>query len=286
MLKINENAFKNLRKRGKYVLAAGLVGTALLLTGCDAREISTNSGAEYDIIDTTNNDALEKGITQVKEVPGEIFNLVIEYKCELEDGERWTVTSDKELTMEVRTDGCPEGVEVYIDNIHTDTTICSHYPTVDGITQDTMDDRIHNSLMLGFPIADDNAYTGTNKIEGQNDSFIKGFIHGYRGYQGGSIEEKRFLESDYLNMGVNANKIGSVIDLIIVEGDRVTCTSVDSEVQVSVWPYIMRQESDGTIKYRYYYLNESTGKMEYKDLSEEEYLVQTEVYNQRKVKEK
>lgn len=134
MLKINEDGFKNLRKKGKYVLVAGCLGAALLLSGCGAREISTNSQTEYDTIDTTSDEALEKGITQIKEVPGETFNLVIDYKCELEDNERWTVTSDKELTMEIRTDGCPEGVEVYIDNIHTDTTICSHYPTVDGIT--------------------------------------------------------------------------------------------------------------------------------------------------------
>lgn len=286
MLNVNEAAFKNLKKKGKCVLVAGMIGVTLLLSGCGAREISTNSQTEYDTIDTTSDEALEKGITQIKEVPGESFKLVIDYKCELEDNERWTVTSDKELTMEIRTDGCPEGVEVYIDNIHTDTTICSHYPTVDGITQDTMDDRVHNALMLGFPIADDNAYTGTNKIEGQNDTFIQGFIHGYNGYESGTVEEKRFLESDYLNMGVNANKIGSIIDLIIIDGDRVTCTSVDSEVQVSVWPYIMRKNNDGSMTYRHYYLDESTGKMTYKDLSEQEYLLQTEVYNQRKIKEK
>lgn len=285
MLNINEEAFKKLRKKGKCVLVTGMIGATILLSGCGAREVSTNSGTQYDVIDTTSDEALEQGITQIKEIPGQDFNLVIDYKCELEDGERWTVTSDKNLTMEIRTDGCPEGVEVYIDNIHTDTTICSYYPQVDGITQDTMDDRVHNSLMLGFPIADDNSYIGTNKIEGQNETFIQGFVHGYSGYTSGSVTEKRFLESDYLDKGVNANKIGSVIDLIIINGDVVTCTSVNSEVQVSVWPYIMRQNSDGSMTYRYYYLDESTGKMTYKDLSEQEYLVQTEIYNQRKVKE-
>ncbi|HAB67039.1 MAG TPA: hypothetical protein DCE23_06690 [Firmicutes bacterium] len=286
MLKINENAIRNLKKKGKYVLVAGLVGFSLLLSGCGEREISTNSGAEYDIIDTTSDEALEKGIQQIKEIPGTNIKLVIDYKCDLNEGERWTVTSDKDLTMEIRTDGCPSDVHIYIDNVHTDTTICSYYPVIDGITQDTMDDRIHNSLMVGFPISDDNPYIGTNKIEGQNDTFIQGFIHGYNGYQSGSVEEKRFLESDYLNMGVNANKIGSVIDLIIVDGDKTSCVSVDSEVQVSVWPFIMRQDSKGSFTYRYYYFDEGTGKMTYKDLSEDEYLLQTEVYNQRKVKEK
>lgn len=285
MLNINEKNIKKLLKKGSYVLVAAALGCTLL-TGCETREISTNANTEYDVIDTTNDNALEQGITQVIEVPEEQFNLVVEYKCQLKDGERWTVTSDKDINMEIRTDGLPEGVEVYIDNVHTDTTICSCYPTVDGITQDTMDDRTHNSLMLGFPIADDNPYIGINHIEGQNDTFISGFVHGYNGYGSGSVSEKRFLESEYLAMGVDANKISSVIDLIVIDGDRTTCSSVKSEVKVSVWPFITKQQSDGTVIYRYYYQDESTGKMAYKELSEEDYLLQTEVYNQRKVKEK
>lgn len=39
---------------------------------------------------------------------------------------------------------------------------------MNGILQDTMDDRIHNSLMLGFPISDDVCHIGINQIEGQN----------------------------------------------------------------------------------------------------------------------
>ncbi len=283
MLNVNEEAFRKLKRKGKVVLVAGMIGATLLLSGCGDTELSTNAGIEYDIIDTTNTDALNQGITQVIEVPGETFNLVVQYDCQLREGERWTITSDKDINVEIRTDGLPEGVQVYIDNIHTDTTICSYYPQVDGITQDTMDDRTHNSLMLGFPIADDNAYIGINHIEGQNETFISGFVHGYNGYSSGSVSEKRFLESDYLGVGVNANKISSIIDLIIVNGDKTTCTSVDSAVKVSVWPFIKTQTKEG-IEYRYYFLDESTGKMMYQSLTEEEYLQQTEDYNQRKVK--
>lgn len=284
MLNINEENVKKLFKKGSYVLVAAALGCTLL-TGCDTREISTNEGTSYDTIDTTNNDALEQGVTQIIPVPGEDFNLVVEYRCHLREGEKWTITSDKDLDLEIRTDGLPEGVEVYIDNVHTDTTICSCYPQVDGITQDTMDDRTHNSLMLGFPIADDNPYIGINHIEGQNETFISGFVHGYNGYANGSISEKRFLESDYLSVGVNSNKISSVIDLIVIDGETTTCLSVKSEVKVSVWPFIKVQGKNG-IEYRYYYLDETTGKMMYQTLSEDEYLLQTEVYNQRKVKEK
>ena len=180
----------------------------------------------------------------------------------------------KVISHEVtRTDGVTDE-KVYIDNIHTDTSICSYYAQIDGVMQDTMDDRIHNSLMLGFSISDTNSYRGINQIEGQNDTFVKGFASGYNGFHSASITEQRFLESDFLKNGVYANKISSVIDLIIVNGEETTFTSVQSEVQVSVWPYIQFQDDDQII-YRFYYLGED-GKMTYDELTPEEYYLQTQ----------
>ena len=273
----NERTKGALKKVGAVLVVGAMVFT---LTGCMEREVSTNANTSYDVIDTTSNEALENGITQIIDVPGESFKLVVNYQCELQEDERWTVTSDKQINTEIRTDGLPAGTQVYIDNVHTDTTICSYYPQVDGVTQDTMDDRIHNAQMLGFPISDSNAYVGINQIEGQNETFISGFVHGYNGYSSGSVSEKRFLESDYLEKAVYANKITSIIDLIIVKGEEITCVSVPSEVQVSVWPFIERQKSDGTRYYRYYYLNDN-GTMTYEELSEEEYLIKTQIENQK-----
>lgn len=273
----NERTKGALKKVGAALVVGAMVFT---LTGCMEREVSTNANTSYDVIDTTSNEALENGITQIIDVPGESFKLVVNYQCELQEDERWTVTSDKQINTEIRTDGLPAGTQVYIDNVHTDTTICSYYPQVDGVTQDTMDDRIHNAQMLGFPISDSNAYVGINQIEGQNETFISGFVHGYNGYSSGSISEKRFLESDYLEKAVYANKITSIIDLIIVKGEEMTCVSVPSEVQVSVWPFIERQKSDGTKYYRYYYLKDN-GTMTYEELSEDEYLIKTQIENQK-----
>lgn len=273
----NERTKGALKKAGAVLVVGAMVFT---LTGCMEREVSTNANTSYDVIDTTSNEALENGITQIIDVPGETFKLVVNYQCELQEDERWTVTSDKQINTEIRTDGLPAGTQVYIDNVHTDTTICSYYPQVDGVTQDTMDDRIHNAQMLGFPISDSNAYVGINQIEGQNETFISGFVHGYNGYSSGSVSEKRFLESDYLEKAVYANKITSIIDLIIVKGEEMTCVSVPSEVQVSVWPFIERQKSDGTKYYRYYYLKDN-GTMTYEELSEDEYLIKTQIENQK-----
>ncbi len=274
---LNNEKLKGIAKKTGCVLVAGAL--ALTLVGCE-REIATNANTSYDVIDTTSETSLENGVVQVLDVPRQNFKLVVSYKCELEDDERWTITSDKSINIEINTSGLPEGVEVYIDNIHTDTTICSHYPQVDGITQDTMDDRIHNSLMLGFPIADDVYYGGINQIEGQNETFIQGFVHGYNGYTNGSITEKRFLESDYLDKGVTSNKIKSIVDLIIIDGDKTSCVSVETEVKVNVWPFIQVQKSDGTVCYRYYYLSDD-GDMRYDELSEDEFIIKTQIENKK-----
>ncbi len=285
MVRLNLEGLKRVLGRGKYVLVAGCLGASLLLSGCGAREVATNAETDYDVIDTTSDYALESGIVQEKEVPGQDFKLVISYKCELEDDERWTVTSDKKLNIEICTDGLPEGYKVYIDNVHIDTTICSKYPTVDGIIQDSMDDRIHNSLMLGFPIADDKRYSNINQIDGQNDTFISGTVMGFNGYSSGSVTEKRFVESDYLSHAVSANKISSIIDLIVVDPDgEMVCVSVDSGIQVSVWPYIHSVKSNGEDVYHYYYFDESSGKAAYEILDANEYFVRTQQQSQTKTK--
>ena len=175
--------------------------------------------------------------------------------------------------MEIKTSGVTNE-KVYIDNIHTDTTICSYYSSVNGILQDSMDDRIHNSLMEGFSISDSNSYVGINHIEGQNETFIKGSVYGFSTYISGTVDAERFLESDYLEQGVYANKISSVIDLIIDKGDEKTFVSVPSEVQVSVWPYVKFNDSElngsNDIYYKYYYLDDDN-EMTYEELSKEEY---------------
>lgn len=86
---------------------------------------------------------------------------------------------------------------------------------MDGILQDTMDDRIHNSKMIGFPISDNLAYYGVNAIEGSNETFIKGTFYGYNGYNHGEVTEKRYTEKTYKELGVYANKIQVVYDLLV-----------------------------------------------------------------------
>ena len=281
---VNNEVDKKALEKGKIALVAGTVAgsLAISLCGCTSREVATNANVTYDVIDTMDQDLVNQGIQQILDVPGEDFKLVVNYRCILDNNARWTITSDKLMYMDVCTQGLKDDTQVYIDNVHIDTTIRSVYPTVDGITQDTMDDRIHNSQMVGFPISDNNKYSNVNCIEGQNQTFMQGSYYGFVGTSGGassgSITQKRYIESDYLRNGVYANKISSVIDLIVVKDGKTTCISVPSTIGVSVWPYIERQKSNGEKVYDYYYYNESKGYMESKVLNAEEFNESVKTY--------
>ena len=269
---VNSEALKKVAKRGSLTLLT--VALCFTLSGCMdiESEKSMNSSVKYDVIDTMDEELVTSGIEQIVDVPGEDFKLKVNYRCLLDNNERWTVTSDKEMYMDICTEGLDPNTHVFIDNVHIDTTIRSYYPSVDGVTQDTMDDRIHNAQMIGFPISDTNTYSNINCIEGQNQTFITGSYHGFNGYSGGSISQKRYVESNYLKAGVFANKISSVIDLIIQKPNGVvTCVSVPSVVGVSVWPYIEVVNEKGESTYRYYYFDENKNEMATKDLTPEEY---------------
>ena len=141
----------------------------------------------------------------------------------------------------------PDNVKVYIDNVHTDTTIVATEDVINGILQDTMDDRIHNSLIYGFPIYNDTSFYGVNVIEGQNDTFIKGSFNGFNGRVSGTVEEERYIEEDYLSAGVFANKISSSYGLLIQVGDNEpNGVDVSSDIVVLACNRIVTNYSDGT----------------------------------------
>lgn len=61
------------------------------------------------------------------------------------------------------------------------------------------------------------SYYGTNIIEGQNKEFVTMWTYGYQGISNTTVNVQRYLESDFLKAQVWANKIDSVIDLIIID---------------------------------------------------------------------
>lgn len=160
-------------------------------------------------------DGFGAGLIQKLEVPGENFQLITEYSCDPTSERVWRVTSDKFLYLKVYTEGLSTDTQVYIDNIHIDTSIKSKYAAFDGIIQDSMDDHVHSSQLIGFSISDNSEYFGTMAIEGMNETFIQGTAYGYNGYYNSTITEKRFTESNYITYGVWANKFQIVYDLLV-----------------------------------------------------------------------
>ena len=205
------NKIKNLKIRAA---ALALVASSMFtLCGCEI-PIEMAPKEEYDIVIQGDDEAFN-GLQQILDVPGQSFKLVSEYSCDNSSKREWRITSDKFLYLRVYTQGLPEGTEVYIDNVHIDTSIKSKYAVMDGILQDSMDDHVHSSQLIGFPISNTISYYGVNAIEGCNQEFIKGTFYGYNGYSSGDVEEKRYTENDYIKLGVYANKIQIVYDLLI-----------------------------------------------------------------------
>lgn len=198
-----------------------MVGTsfsllATTLTGCGETELATNRVNSDSIVHFNQlENFFTGGIQEIVQVPGEDWSLVIEYSGQLEDSEYWTITDNKELHMKIYTQGLPEGYKVYINDIHSDTSIVARQKQMDGITQDTMDDGIHGTDLLGYPISDMTCCYITNAIEGQNDDFISGSVIGFQSYTSGTVQQQRFLESDYLEKGVIANQVSSIFGLLV-----------------------------------------------------------------------
>lgn len=206
-----------------------------------------------DIIDSNDENELETGITKQLEIPNESFKLEAHYECVGLKDKKWRITDDKKMLLSINTAGLPEGTKVWIDNIHIDTSIVATVPQFNGVMQDTMDDRIHNSTMMGFPISDTTKFLSINQIEGQSDTFIQGTVYAYQGTGGGSVEQQRFLESNYLEKGVYANHIGIVYGLLIQGKDDLEPRGIDvyDDIYIRVYDTI-EFEDNGKITYSVY----------------------------------
>ena len=77
-------------------------------------------------------------------------------------------------------------------------------------------------------------------------------IYGIHGHTGGSVEEKRFEESDYLENGVYGSLISSSYGPLAQKGEEVLYgIDVDSTLVVYASNEIQVQSDDSIITYRY-----------------------------------
>lgn len=231
--------------------------SAILASSANSCSTETELSTQtiVDTIDTNSDEDIINGFVKELEVPGESFRLRVKYNClELGDNKKWTITSDKKIMLTINTVGLPEDTKVWIDNIHMDTSIVGTQKKMDGITQDTMDDRIHNSKMIGFPISNEIKLYTTNSIEGQDKDFIQGTFFGLSGYSStGELKQERYEESDYLEKGVYANKISSIFGLLVQGPNEKEPHGVDisDDINIRVYDTVSVQKGDN-IEYRKY----------------------------------
>ncbi|MDE6292154.1 MAG: hypothetical protein K2L98_00575 [Bacilli bacterium] len=235
---------KNIMFYKKGCLALALAA-AFTLTGCGESTYVPITANETNTIDSNSSGEMDT-VSRIVNVPREDFKLAISYSIVPPEGVsvedfKWRVTNDKNLNIEVHTAGLPAGYRVWIDNVHIDTFIEATDPYFNGITQDTMDDHIHTSLIMGFPISDTTYYSSTNLISGQDKDFIEGTYRAYcadgDGYAKGTINQHRYVDSDYLKKGVYANKIGLIYGLLIQGPNDLEPYGVDVPDEVHVFVY-------------------------------------------------
>ncbi|WP_373261978.1 hypothetical protein [Hungatella hathewayi] len=213
----------------KKIVRTGLITilACFVLSGCtgvvETTEVATKktmtSEKKHELLDDKIGEFENGKLTMEVDIPNESFTLKAVFKAEDYTIDRWRTTDVKTLNLSACTVELPENTEVFIDNVHIDTVIKSLYAAYDAIPIDTMDDRTHSSLVLGFPITDSMSYNGIFAIGGYSDMLIEGFTSGYStgkaGYNTGYIKESRVTESVLRNSAVYANMFQIVWDLWI-----------------------------------------------------------------------
>lgn len=243
----------DLLKKGAYsfIIAGSLTGSLLTLTGCEEQAVTTSKVDPEIMMETImdGNETIyrpkehEISVKTNESNEEDLFKLIVNYYT---DEEEWRSTSDRALYMDIHTEGLDDKYDVYIDNIHTDTSLVSTFLKYNGIKIDSMDDRIHNSVDRGFSISNDNHYIGINIIEGQNDTVTKIFTS----ESSSTVETYRVSEEELLEKGVYANKVDSVFGLIIVEKETNEATWIDVRDSIVIPVNKVIEYSNGT--YRQY----------------------------------
>ena len=200
---------KHLRK---VVLLVALT-LATLLVACAPEAALPNKQVEV-----LRNDLAEGSLRIPHEISGERFDFITEYSTPYNASE-WQITDSKTLFMQAtikpHEDG-GEGVEVLVEHVHIDCNIQSEYAIMDGVNQDSMDDKLHVGTQPGFLVTEEYPYENYFAIEGYSQWLIEGwgYFNGSYGYT--SLEQTRLTEGNLRERGgVVGNRFQVVYDLLI-----------------------------------------------------------------------
>lgn len=138
------------------------------------------------------------GMKLVKEHPVEDFMLFTEYSTSY-DTSRWRITGSKEI--KIRAWPSPTEAQVMIEHVHIDCSIRATKAGIDGLIQDSMDDKLHVGVQPGFWITPDYPYETHFAIEGFSKFLREGWIYYWSGYGQGRQTEVRLTERNLRREG-------------------------------------------------------------------------------------
>lgn len=150
----------------------------------------------------------------------EDFKFKTTYDVEDYRFDRWRITDSKNIRMKAIIEELEEGTEVLIEHVHIDISLKSTSPQLDGLTQDSMDDKYHGFSQDGFLITEEYPYENIFAIEGFSKDIMEGWSFYCGTYGHGSVSSSRLSEEALIRNGTYANKLTVVYDLLIKDKDE------------------------------------------------------------------
>lgn len=196
-----------------WVVILAILAGIVLLSACDVQSQPLPE-KEFSVL---RND-LENG-ELVIDHQVEDFKFITKYFTSYDTG-HWRITDSKSLNMQAWIDEYPEDLTVLVEHVHIDISLKSSELSLDGWSQDSMDDSVHGGLQPGFWVTKDYPYENVFAVEGFTETLIQGWMFFINGLGYGEIDENRLTEDNivgenYGEGGVYANKVQVVYDLLI-----------------------------------------------------------------------
>jgi len=208
-------------KKYFYILLALLIA-ALVFTACGPE--AAPESKDYQVL---HNDLSEGSLEISHLIPGEKFDFVSRYATDYNANE-WHITDSKTLNMsaylspQFGVTNTLSTTTVLVEHVHIDATITSKYALMNGVLQDTMDDKLHVGDQPGFLVSDEYPYENIFAIEGYSEYLISGWGYYNQSYGYSTLDQIRLTEKNLVDRGgVNGTKFTVVYDLLIkYEGEE------------------------------------------------------------------
>lgn len=146
--------------------------------------------------------------------------------------EFWKITDNKDLLLFLEVVNQPSDVIVYVEHMHADVTIHAYEEQLDGLLQDTMDDKLHAGDQPGFWVDPVHRYEEIFAVEGYSKWLIEGWMWFYSGWGSGKTDERRLTEENIIKAGAVGSQITVVYDILIEKDGRFSKEVFKDEIYV------------------------------------------------------